>query len=358
MALEKLGFAFLGGAKDSEIPVPAQPYISVYAGASAGSFVATFLAQGGKIDDLLGAYRDETKEQTELPPLKYRELFYPRLKSAAKSILNFDSFLISMLTRNNIQSPFSTEGVRKYMLKNIIKEDRFDHLRPELYVVTTEVDNFRKVIFGPKTDIDHKKRNYVEYRSDVSISDACSASMAMPPFYHPYKIQVEGKNIDYFDGELREPLSAHIGKDTECDLVICSYTHQPLRMRSESGSIVDKGIQSISIQGLYQSLENQIRKSRSIRKKEKKILNHVHDFFKTHNLDPELRDKLCAEIEDRMAYKSNVDYIYVHPRPSDSEMFYLPHFSLKEKHAERIVRKGFRAGLSAVRGLFPRENEE
>ena len=87
------------------------------------------------------------------------------------------------------------------------------------------------------------------------------------------------------------------------------------------------------------------------RKREKKLLDTVHKFFKKNGLSSDLEEKLCAELEARMTYKSHIDYIYIHPRASDVQMFNLPHFSMNRKHTEKIVKRGYVAGLSAMRGL-------
>jgi len=355
-ALKKSGFLFQGGHRDAplyDLKKEKKPVISVYVGASAGTFVGTFLAQGKQIEDLLGSYREDFKSATSLPPLRYRELFNSKISSVARKVLNVQSYLSTLFTKNSVASPFSTDGIRNYLEKHIIEYNKFDDLAAELFIVATEVDDYKKVIFGKKA---HQGK-YLEYRNDVSISDACSVSMSMPPFYHPQSIQIEGKNKFFFDGEMREPLSSHVGEDTHCDLVICSYTHQPLRMRSESGSVADRGLQAVCIQGLYQALESQIRQARAYRKKEKALVNSIHKFFDEKEISSALKDEFIAHVEDRFGIKENLDYIYIHPRSSDKEMFFLPHFSLKPKHTETIMRKGILAGLSVLKGFTKIEKE-
>jgi hypothetical protein len=122
-------------------------------------------------------------------------------------------------------------------------------------------------------------------------------------------------------------------------------------LHGQQESISKKGMLAVSLQAIYQSLEEKIQVARGYRQKEKSLLDHVHKFFKKNNLDPLLEEKLCEELEARMSYKSHIDYIYIHPKSSDLDMFTMPHFSLNRMHTENIVKKGYLAGLSAIKGF-------
>ena len=348
MALERLGFAFAGGLKKDEKNLnfdPKRPTIKTYVGSSAGSFIATYLAQGGRIQDFVGAYRNKTRKDEDLPPIKYRDVFRPRIDKAL-NLLNLDALLLASFTKKSFQSPFSTEGLRRYMLNHVLKTDQFSELLANLYIVATDVNEPRKVIFGNKSSFNSEQM--VEYRDDVAISDACAASMALPPLFHPYRIQIERGVRDFFDGEIREPLSDHIPQEVGCDLAICSYISQPLWQRKETGTFADLGVQSIALQALNQMLDKKIRSIRGTRRKEKMLLKQVQRFFKEKNLDPQLCEELCNQMKDRFEYNTNIDYIYIHPLPSDSQMFHLPNFSLDENDSEMIIRKGYRATMLAL----------
>ncbi|NCN28634.1 patatin-like phospholipase family protein [bacterium] len=349
LALERVGFRFHGGTEgqlDAPRTIDPSRLIQVYVGSSAGSLVATYLAQGGRLKDLVALYRRD-KNIEGIPGLKYRQMLAHRL-TGPKGLFDFNNLFMAFLKNRSLQSPFSTHGIRDYLSQHVIQTDKFSGLKPDLFVVATEVNEMRKVVFSRYKSA--PASSYLEYRNDVSVSDACAASMALPPIYHPYTIQIEGKGRDYFDGEIQEPLSAHIGRDVDCDLVICSYTHQAIRV-PQGQSISSKGMLSVSLQAIYQSIEQKIRVARGYRKQEKKLLDTVHKFFKQNNLSQELEEKLCQELEARMTYKSHMDYIYIHPKASDVQMFNLPHFSMNRKHTETIVKKGYLAGLSSMRGL-------
>jgi hypothetical protein len=45
----------------------------------------------------------------------------------------------------------------------------------------------------------------------------------------------------------------------------------------------------------------------------------------------------------------NVDTIYIHPKPTDSQIFFGEHFSLSPKKMTEIVKSGFRAAIDTLR---------
>lgn len=352
LAMEHDGFVFEGGLadKNSELgSVDPSKLIKTYVGSSAGTLLTTYLANGGNLSDILHTFQNDPSSQG-IPGMKYWEMLSPRVRRPW-DVMGWNTFLLKMLKGQMLQSPFSTEGIVRYLHQHILKTNSFAELRSDLYVVTTEVNRPRKVIFG-KQKISSADPSY-QYRNDVSIADACAASMSLPPIYHPYPIQIEGKKRDFYDGEIWEPLSAHIGRDLGCDLVICSYTHQPLRVPSNrSESVADMGVENITLQAIYQAIEQKIRAARGTRRRERDIVEHIYKFFRANDLSSELCDKLISEVEDRMIYKPHIDYIYIHPRATDIEMFRAAHFSLNRRTTEEVVRKGYIAGRIAMRDLY------
>jgi predicted acylesterase/phospholipase RssA len=350
MALEHAGFRFSAGVDADQLTgYQSNPSntVQVYVGSSAGSLVTTYLAQGGQLKDLLATFQEDSRSEG-IPGLKYWEMLHPRIRGPS---MFFESpqFLMKLIRERNLPSPFSTAGIVGYLRSNVLQTERFADLVPDLFIVATEVNRSRKVIFSRYRSISDDP--YSEYRSDVAISDACGASMALPPVYHPYPIQIEGKRVEFFDGEIREPLSSHIGRDAGCDLIICSYTHQPLNMQGKRINLAEKGIEQVTLQAIYQSIEQKIQSARGTRRLEKALLDEVSRFFDENDLGDRLKDQLVSRLEDRMTYYPDVDYIYIHPRPGDHEAFLMPHFSLKRKHTERIVKKGYVAAAVALRNF-------
>jgi predicted acylesterase/phospholipase RssA len=350
MALEHNGFRFQGGIEaDQFTGYQSNPSktVQVYVGSSAGSLVTTYLSQGGKLKDLLSTFQADPKSEG-IPGLKYWEMLSPRIKKPL-DLLDSPNFLLRLLRERTLPSPFSTDGIVSYLRSHVLQTDRFSDLVADLFIVATEVNRARKVVFSRYRSISDDP--FTEYRSDVAVSDACGASMALPPVYHPYSIQIDEQRREFFDGEIREPLSSHIGRDAGADLIICSYTHQPLTLNSRRVNLAEKGIEQVTLQAIYQSIEAKIQVARGYRKLEKALLDEVSNFFTEKGLGEKLRDELIAKLENRMTYYPEVDYIYIHPRPSDHEAFLMPHFSLKRKHTERIVRKGYVSAAVALRNF-------
>lgn len=352
LSLEIMGFRFRGGlideASDEAINLDPSKTFQVYVGSSAGSLLSTYLAQGGKLKDLVSTFQQSPGTEA-IPGLKYWEMLFPRIKST-KDFLSFENFFVRMIRDRKVQSPFGTEGIARWLKHHMIRSDKFSDLDADLFIVATELNSPKKAVFGRYKSA--PRSPYLEYRDDVAISDACAASMSLPPVYHPYSIQIKGKRRDYYDGEIIEPLSPHIARDTDCDLIVCSYTHQPVRVKPEQGSLSQKGVQQICVQALYQMLENKIRRAREMRREERELLKIVRRFFKDNGFDKALEDSLVNELEARMTYKSHVDYIHIHPRMTDVEMLEMPSFSLNREATETIVRRGFRAGMGALRSAF------
>jgi predicted acylesterase/phospholipase RssA len=342
MALEHLGYSFAGGlAGSAEDTQPADPSktISTYVGSSAGSLITAFLSQGRRLSELQSAFMSDPKSEG-IPGMKYWEMLSPRMRKAT-DIFGFNTAILKMIRNpTTFQSPFGTAGIQRYLLSNVIKTDHFSDLKAELFIVTTETNHIRKVIFGKTVPVTNDER--VEYRNDVSISDACAASMSLPPIYHPYTIQIDGKKREFFDGEIYEPLSTHVARDAGCDLVICSYTHQPLELsKYRDMSFADKGVQHITLQAIYQAIEQKIRYAREGRKREKMLVDDLRKFFVEKKIDMKLFEELMKTIQERLLYRPNTDYIYIHPKASDYETFMAPHFSLNRSATEHIVRKGY-----------------
>lgn len=338
LALEQQGFRFQGGLRD-EVRVDDQESekrIQVYVGSSAGSLISAYLASGKSLEWLISNFRQE-ESNSSIPGLKYWQMLAPRKK-----------VWLPWLSAKP-QSVFSTEGISQFVKEKILSTDRFSQLKADLFVVSTELNRSKKVVFGKYKSV--PVNPYIEYRNDVAISDALAASMALPPVYHPYTLTIEGKKREFFDGEIREPLSSHVALEAGADLIICSYTHQPLRVPEGNPGLSEKNVQTITLQAINQAIEQKIWSSRGNRMKEKALVDYVRRFFRDKNLPNELLDEMVQGLEERMTYKHNVDYIHIHPRPNDERMFFAPHFSLNKKVTEEIVRTGYSAAMSALRGL-------
>lgn len=365
LALKAKGFHFSGGSKRL-LKNKSKPGLTIqlYVGSSAGSFVSTVLAAGYPVESLITAFQlglgvspeYSNQDYQKLTPLTYRRIFDVNsaslLNYMPKTLLAKSIFTggLETLIKNGfkVNGIFTTNGVERYLRKYVLIENDFSALEPELYIVATQLNHSRKVIFGnfkensqtPST----KKINY------ASISEAVAASTSLPPIFSPYNLPNQrGEERYYYDGEIRETLSAHIAADQGCDLVISSFSMQPYHFTPEVGSLHKFGIPVILNQALYQVLEQKTHKHIEWQNTLRHIHKTIDTYFKEHNLPDKDREKLLDIFNQRFNHNRDCDYIHITPRPQNSEMFMVDHFSLSPKILERIVRIGFKSGINTLR---------
>lgn len=370
LALREKGFRFAGGSKDMvkmNFPEDDLRTIRLYVGSSAGAFISSILAAGYSLEALVNAfeighghepYFKDKNSLSSLRPIGYRDIFHVNSRGLLRSI-PFGMLRKSIISgglesilkdKFKVNGLFTTRGLERYLREYAFSHNEFSQLGVALFIIGTQLNHTRKAIFG---DFKEKsKTDYTIYAPYAKISEAVAASAALPPVFAPYGIHNEqGKEMFFFDGEIRDTLSTHVAVDQGADLVIASYSVQPYHYTSEIGSLHQFGIPVILNQALYQVIQQKI--DRHIRHQDeiKMIYNTVSEYFQESGIGEEHRDKLLSMIRQRTNYKSNVDYIYIHPRPHDHEMFFADHFSLNPTILERIVKMGFKSGISSLRNF-------
>ncbi|MEK6774611.1 MAG: patatin-like phospholipase family protein [Bdellovibrionota bacterium] len=366
LALKEKGFKFAGGPKDpSGKPKDKDPMtIQLYVGSSAGAFISSILAAGYSAEALINAFqlgsgevpRFNSMDYTALKPLSYRHIFAVNggsfLKFLPQSFLRksvvtggLEAFIKNGFKVNGL---FSTRGLERYLRKYVFVENDFSRLNAELYIVATQLNHTRKAIFSNFKE--SSKTPTTKYINYASISQAVACSAALPPIFSPYGLERPDKKVLYFyDGEIRETLSAHVAADHGCDLVLSSYSMQPYHFTEEMGSLHEYGIPVILNQALYQVLEQKHTKHVEWQHNMKQIYKTIDNYFKQHGLPEEHREKILEVYRTRFNYRPEVDYVHITPRPQNYEMFFVDHFSLSPKILERIVRVGFKSAISALR---------
>jgi predicted acylesterase/phospholipase RssA len=377
LALRDKGFSFIGGRAEEPTPVDALPYprphyhphqIATYVGSSAGALIASLLGSGIAIESIINSFADDTEFKVPgtfpvLPKITYRDMLAIHwmkpgqvLRSLTSSPLigrTLESFFLKNL---RIPGLFSTRGLAKYLQKNVLPTDRFHELKADLFIVGTQLDHSRKVIFG-RYGTDKIFDQYSQYSSTATISDAVAASMSLPPIFAPYPIRhMGGKQRYYIDGEIRETLSTHVAKENGCDLLICSYTHQPYHFKEDIGSLFNYGIAAIVIQTVYQAIEQKVYGSRKAHEHKMLALKTVKEFFREHKYPEDHLETLTRRLEDKLDFKEGLHYIWIHPEPKDREMFFGDHFTLDAKTLQNVVTIGYKRAMAELRRyeLVPR----
>ena len=368
LALKEKGFIFEGGTKESvQIRNTKGPKIQSYVGSSAGAFVSSVLASGRSIESLVTAFQVgagdspfySLPDDEKLKPIGYRHMFNinsARLLSFLpealfrKSILTggLEVFLKEGFKLNGL---FNTNGIERYLRKYVLDENEFSRLGVELYIVATQLNHSRKVVFG--NYLENSKDENSLYLGTSKVSEAVAASTALPPVFAPYPITIPDykKQIYLYDGEIRDTLSTHVAADHGADLIIASYSMQPYHYSEEMGSLHKYGIPAIVNQALYQVLEQKVARGIQFQKQKRDLYTELKKICAEEGLSADLSKKILTAVEKKTGYQPNVDYVYIKPRPQDYEMFFADHFSLNPVILEKILWIGFKSGLSALRHL-------
>lgn len=369
LALREKGFQFAGGSDPKErLRNDGKPLtFTIYVGSSAGSVVASFLAAGHPLDAIIDAFTRGTglaafaRTRTDnhyLKPIGYRDIFalnvgaaHPArlLPSIFRKRLNVSgSFEALFKEAFKVNGVFSTRNIEAYMREHVLSENDFKKLSAELYIVATQLNHSRKVVFGPYDET--VKGKEISRATYAKISEAVAASAALPPFFAPYGITNEkGKEIYHFDGEIRDTLSTHVAAERGADLVIASYSIQPYHYTPEMGSLHEYGMPLIFNQALYQVVQKKIETHIGHQQDVRAMIKAVQGYMREQNFADEHIDKLTQILIDRTDFNPGVDYIYIHPQPQDYEFFFYDHFSLNPKVLGGIVRTGFKAAMNTLR---------
>jgi predicted acylesterase/phospholipase RssA len=356
LAMERFGFSFLGGLKETEEEQEVKPgQVGIYVGSSAGSFVASLIAGGYKPVDLYNSLSENyNSKKSILRPIFYGDIVGNNIISNVTSTINsllrtrkYKNFSIEgfIQTLFGINGLFNTGNVGRY-LKSAMPSDNFTELLAELYIVTTELDNPNRIILGPR---EIKSSRHATFATDVKISDAAIGSMSLPVIFGPHKLKINGRDRYVFDGEIRHTLSTHIAKDAGADLIIASYTHQPYNYNPDYGSLINYGLPAIIVQTIYQLVESKIKESKEKHMLKEDAIDEVRNFFIEKDLPKDLMNEMVEKLHKRLEYEPNLDYIYISPEPDDSRMFFEDHFNLSLKSMGKIIRSGFKSAYHTFR---------
>jgi predicted acylesterase/phospholipase RssA len=372
LALQEQGFKFCGGTLPNSGPRPPEPMeISTYVGSSAGAVISSYLAAGYSLDNIFNSFlgrKPNHEDPSEylprvLPRLTYQKLYkikpglakdqfiqFMRLRQTVSDIVegNWESLVqMKWLKATGI---FSTSGIEHYMREEVLPSNRFQDYAADLFIVATQLNHSKKVVFGkykyktPSSDLS------CSYENNVDISDACAASTALPVIFAPHGIKDENnQTVYYIDGEIRDTLSTHVAMDGNADLVIASYTHQPYHVLDEGKSLTDHGLSAIVIQSIYLLIEQKINQHIHNKQAHRNAINAVMQYCKTQGLSSEHRDRICQIMEVHLHHRMDMDTIYIHPNPTDAQLFFGDHFTLSPRKMTEIVKSGFRAAIDTLR---------
>jgi len=334
-AMEDCGFrrVMWNDAPLSSTPSPHDPIsIGTYIGSSAGACVAGAAIFLEDIDEL--------------------EAVIGLRKRKGGDIIN----LKSMARLPHHRWPFwkisglsNAEGMQRFFQRNFLCQD-FTQITPEVFVVATQLNSSRKVVFGPRdSGANNDYDPNIAYYNDVPISKAVAASMSVPGMFEPYPIinQRSGEKIFYIDGEVRETLSAHIARDVGVDLAVVSNTWIPYRYQNEVGSITDRGVFSVMFQALNQSMEQKIVNFRNENERIQQTLDYLERKATNLGLAPDKVEELVNGAALSLQYHP-VDEIHVEPSPDDTKFNWISPWTFKKSELQFAVDTGYRRAYKAI----------
>ncbi len=370
LALKEKGFKFSGGFhRDQNLKFEGKEMtFTLYVGSSAGAVISSFLASGYSVDAIVEAFTKGagfamagplSSHENPLSPISYKDIFALNIQTAHPTTIlsrlfnkdkpsltgGFETLLKKGL---KVSGLFSTKNLERYLREKVLTDNTFQSLSAELYIVATQLNHSRKAIFGPFAE--SSKTRSIMYSNYANISEAVAASASLPPFFAPIPIrQPNGKEIFYFDGEIRDTLSTHIAADQGADLVISSYSIQPYHYTPEMGSLHEYGMPLIFNQALYQVVQQKIESHINHQKSMRAMIKAVRGYMSEAGIEEQHIEKLTEILVQRTNLNPHVDYLYIHPSPMDYEFFFADHFSLNEKVLNRLVKVGFKSAMSVLR---------
>jgi predicted acylesterase/phospholipase RssA len=214
----------------------------IYVGCSAGSVVASVLANGVRPSEL---YR--ILDQDLPDPLNFRRSSVYARDSFRRAFLQFARFVWAvgknavtgargsipdMLARAERDFPagfFSLAQLERYMREAL-----------EARGLTNSFEDLKRVLLIPAVDLDRAER-VVFGRGELApvlISQAVAASSAIPGFFEPFAIN----GRDYVDGGVGWSGHADVAADTGADVVVVVNPLVPAIQAPSDGSIRQRGM--------------------------------------------------------------------------------------------------------------------
>ncbi len=352
LALEELGFSL--GHNESK---PSSLDINTYVGSSAGALINIFFASGFGPMDVIEAQVDG--KSARILPITYKDMLSlkapmkrPPLGDFYDPLEGFPTVLKRLLNPlARLPGFFTTEGLRHYLNQHVLTHNDFSGLKTDLFVVATQLDHSRKVIFGKYNYPNPHHDSTACYYTGIPIAETIAASMSVPPFYSPYPIfNPQTNHTDYYiDGEIRETLSTHVAIDHGCEFIISSWTHTPYHYVDEIGSLVNYGLPAICTQAIYLMIQKKIVANRAMRAQSEDIINTVNEYMRNQKFDEKHRRKLTAILERKLHFNPNVHMIDIYPKHNNYRTFFKNSFSLNPQKLSEVVTSGYKRTMEVFR---------
>src|SRR4051794_36320085 len=196
----------------------------VYVGTSAGSLIASLVANGVTPEQMMRTVNDQVphvlptlnremllrfnKAEMALKALKLPLHALSVARNLARSFGSFSAVDLVLALGDALPSGLYTgEGVESYMREALAGDGRTDDFRllaNELYLVATDLDTCERIVLG------------AEGWDDVPISSAVRASTALPMVYTPYRV----RERELIDGGIVSTTNLDIAVEAGAKLIV------------------------------------------------------------------------------------------------------------------------------------------
>jgi NTE family protein len=306
----------------------------VYVGTSAGSFVASMLANGITPDEMMQVINE--REPSDLDDLDLGKALSPNylgfLSKAAALPLRTAQLLRSLARIGELSAIdvgvglaealptglYSGSGLSEYVERALSEGGRVNDFRlidPELYLTATDLDTCERIVFGE------------EGWSDVPISKAVECSTCLPIVYKP----VDLKGRQFVDGGIRSTTNVDIAVEKGAKFIVVVNPLVPYVNDFEKTipTVFGRRVRRVSDMGLP-AIANQTFR----------LIAH---------------QRLHQAVEQWQEKYPGVDIILLEPQPNDELMFGTPIMDYSRRL--KIARHGFESVTATLAQDYDRYKE-